>query len=282
MRGPAICTDVGEDLVGVDPSLVVGEPDHPHDEAGVVCRLHDPARRDARDLVLGRRAAVNDRRTLPDLASTEARHPRQGNACDSPHLSSHPGSAGSWSVPMSSSTGRASIPERRCRASSTSQLWPSATGTTFIAAALEAGATAYLTMREPVGGTCIVVADTALALMNLGMVARDRVGGVIGITGSVGKTTTKDLLSHCLAAYLRDGGERALLQQRTGPPPHAAQCLRRSAVGRARDGSPWCRPHPASRRGGPAQRRHRDQRRHGPRGVLRRPGWRGAPRRASS
>ena len=45
-------------------------------------------------------------------------------------------------------------------------------GHTFIAAALDAGAAAYLTMREPVGGTCIVVADTALALMNLGMVAR--------------------------------------------------------------------------------------------------------------
>ncbi len=83
-------------------------------------------------------------------------------------------------------------------------------GHAFIAAALDAGAAAYLTMREPVGATCILVADTALALMNLGMVARDRVAGVVGITGSVGKTTTKDLLSHCLAgAFPTAASERS-------------------------------------------------------------------------
>ncbi len=83
-------------------------------------------------------------------------------------------------------------------------------GHEFIAAALDAGAAAYLTAREPVGGTGIVVADTALALMHLGIVARDRVGGVVGITGSVGKTTTKDLVSHCLAgAFPSAASERS-------------------------------------------------------------------------
>ena len=74
-------------------------------------------------------------------------------------------------------------------------------GHMFIRAALEGGAPAYLTAQEPVGATAIVVADTAAALMQLGVVAREHVhGGVIGITGSVGKTTTKDLLRHCLVS----------------------------------------------------------------------------------
>src|SRR3954449_1543460 len=60
-------------------------------------------------------------------------------------------------------------------------------GHSFIPAALEAGASAYLTAEEPVGGTAIRVGDTAAALLGLGAFARDRIGGAIGITGSVGK-----------------------------------------------------------------------------------------------
>lgn len=74
-------------------------------------------------------------------------------------------------------------------------------GHAFIPAALEAGAAAYLTARDPVGATAIRVDDTSAALMSLGAFARSRVtGGVIGITGSVGKTTTKDLLAGCLGS----------------------------------------------------------------------------------
>jgi UDP-N-acetylmuramoyl-tripeptide--D-alanyl-D-alanine ligase len=76
----------------------------------------------------------------------------------------------------------------------------------FIGAAVDAGAAAYLT-TEPVAeerASAVVVADTAASLLELGRVARDRIGdaggGVIGITGSVGKTTTKDLVRACLAA----------------------------------------------------------------------------------
>ncbi|HVT42644.1 MAG TPA: UDP-N-acetylmuramoyl-tripeptide--D-alanyl-D-alanine ligase [Acidimicrobiales bacterium] len=74
-------------------------------------------------------------------------------------------------------------------------------GHAFIGSARDAGAAAYLTSREPVGGTAIRVTDTAAGLLELGALARGRVeGGVIGITGSVGKTTTKDLLAGCLSA----------------------------------------------------------------------------------
>src|SRR5690349_1741840 len=65
-------------------------------------------------------------------------------------------------------------------------------GHAFIPAALDAGAAAYLTEQEPVGGTAVRVRDTAAALLSLGGLARARIGGAIGITGSVGKTTTKD------------------------------------------------------------------------------------------
>src|ERR1700722_15979281 len=77
-------------------------------------------------------------------------------------------------------------------------------GHAFIGAALAAGAAAYLTQERPDGGTAVVVEDTATALMNLGVLARSRVAdGVVGITGSVGKTTTKDLLRQCMASTFR-------------------------------------------------------------------------------
>ena len=84
-------------------------------------------------------------------------------------------------------------------------------GHEFISAALESGAPAYLTARQPIGGTAVVVEDTAESLLRLGLYARERLqGGVIGITGSVGKTTTKDLLRHCLAsAFVVAASERS-------------------------------------------------------------------------
>jgi UDP-N-acetylmuramoyl-tripeptide--D-alanyl-D-alanine ligase len=59
--------------------------------------------------------------------------------------------------------------------------------------------------------TAVVVEDTAVSLLELGLLARERLhGGVIGITGSVGKTTTKDLLRHCLAsAFVVAASERS-------------------------------------------------------------------------
>lgn len=74
-------------------------------------------------------------------------------------------------------------------------------GHDFIPDALARGAAAYLTSRPPVGGTAIEVPDTVRALMALAAaVRRDFHGTVIGITGSVGKTSTKDLAWGALAA----------------------------------------------------------------------------------
>jgi UDP-N-acetylmuramoyl-tripeptide--D-alanyl-D-alanine ligase len=72
-------------------------------------------------------------------------------------------------------------------------------GHEFIGAALDRGAPAYLTQHAPTGGTAVVVDDTSLSLLRLGVLAREHMEGrVVGITGSVGKTTTKDLLRSCL------------------------------------------------------------------------------------
>jgi UDP-N-acetylmuramoyl-tripeptide--D-alanyl-D-alanine ligase len=72
-------------------------------------------------------------------------------------------------------------------------------GHDFVADALAAGAAAYLTEREPQGGTAVRVGSTVGALADLGRAARARLPErVIGITGSVGKTTVKDLTAAVL------------------------------------------------------------------------------------
>lgn len=77
-------------------------------------------------------------------------------------------------------------------------------GHEFIDAALAQGAAAYLTQEAPAAGTAIVVDDTMTALRQLGRASRDRLDGpVVGITGSVGKTSTKDLLVAVLRRTMR-------------------------------------------------------------------------------
>lgn len=68
-------------------------------------------------------------------------------------------------------------------------------GHDFIGSAIEAGAAAYLTNGPIRAGTAIRVEDTVAALTALGRRARTRLPDrVVGITGSVGKTSLKDLL----------------------------------------------------------------------------------------
>ena len=78
-------------------------------------------------------------------------------------------------------------------------------GHDFIVNALERGAAAYLTAHAPQGGTAVVVNDTLRALMDLATALRRSqvTATIIGITGSVGKTSTKDLAWAALAASRR-------------------------------------------------------------------------------
>ena len=74
-------------------------------------------------------------------------------------------------------------------------------GHRYIDDALASGAEAYLTSEVPAGGTAIAVDDTRSALWALGVHARGKLPDlVIGITGSVGKTTVKDLAARGLLA----------------------------------------------------------------------------------
>lgn len=72
-------------------------------------------------------------------------------------------------------------------------------GHDFIASAIANGAPAYLTHQSDAAGDdaiAIHVEDTTAALNDLARAARERISGpVVGITGSVGKTSAKDLLA---------------------------------------------------------------------------------------
>ena len=79
-------------------------------------------------------------------------------------------------------------------------------GHDFIDAARQSGAAAWLTMRADDRPGAILVRDTTVALAELGTFARTRIPDrVIGVTGSSGKTSTKDLI----AAILRTEGPAA-------------------------------------------------------------------------
>jgi UDP-N-acetylmuramoyl-tripeptide--D-alanyl-D-alanine ligase len=82
---------------------------------------------------------------------------------------------------------------------------PNHDGHDHVEAALDRGAVAAIVEREMAGRT-LCVADTTTALGRLGSWARERWGRqVIGVTGSAGKTTTKDVIAHLLTVRFTVG-----------------------------------------------------------------------------
>ncbi len=82
---------------------------------------------------------------------------------------------------------------------------PNNDGHDYVGSALEKGAVAAIVDRIPEGlsdtGNLIIVDDTLKAMEALGKAARDRSAAkVIAVTGSVGKTGTKEALAHILTA----------------------------------------------------------------------------------
>jgi UDP-N-acetylmuramyl pentapeptide synthase len=70
-------------------------------------------------------------------------------------------------------------------------------GHDFVDKALENGAVAALVSRGE-GDKCVVVGDALGGLRDIGIAARERSRAIIvGVTGSVGKTTTKEAIRWC-------------------------------------------------------------------------------------
>jgi len=98
-------------------------------------------------------------------------------------------------------------------------------GHDFVAGAVERGAAAYLTARPPLAedegaaATAVRVDDTMAALTRLGAVARDRLpDAVVGITGSVGKTSVKDLTAAVLRTTFRTAASEKSFNNEIGVP----------------------------------------------------------------
>ncbi|AJE47926.1 UDP-N-acetylmuramoyl-tripeptide--D-alanyl-D-alanine ligase [Celeribacter indicus] len=96
-------------------------------------------------------------------------------------------------------------------------------GHDFVAQALADGAGAALVSRIPEGldeeAPLLVVEDVLVALERLGAAARARVAGkVIGVTGSVGKTSTKEMLRTILSRQGRTHAAEASYNNHWGVP----------------------------------------------------------------
>ena len=92
-------------------------------------------------------------------------------------------------------------------------------GHDFIDAALDAGAAAYFTSRPPGRGSAVAVDDTLAALGTAGRRARAELHGpVIGVTGSVGKTSVKDMLAAVLRRRLRTAASERSFNNELGVP----------------------------------------------------------------
>ena len=109
-------------------------------------------------------------------------------------------------------------------------------GHDFIGQAFDAGAAAALASKRPAlpstAQTVIYVEDTQRALESLGTVARHRTQAkIIGVTGSVGKTGTKEALAQVLAAQGATHASAASYNNLWGVPLSLARMPRQTQFG---------------------------------------------------
>src|SRR5438876_277596 len=93
-------------------------------------------------------------------------------------------------------------------------------GHDYVEQAIQKGA-AGVVVDHPIEGirNAMVVPDTLAALQSLASRARKSWGGqVIGVTGSAGKTTTKDAIAHLLSAEMKVGKTIGNLNNHVGVP----------------------------------------------------------------
>ena len=148
-------------------------------------------------------------------------------------------------------------------------------GHDFVADAFRRGASLAVVERVPEGvdGSFVVVADVHAALQALGAAARDRLDGatVIGITGSAGKTSTKDLTAAALRPALTVHASTRRSTTRSGS---RSRCSTLPPVRRrsSRDGGALRREHHQAVHDRAPVGRHHHERWPGPRRAPRRTG----------
>jgi UDP-N-acetylmuramoyl-tripeptide--D-alanyl-D-alanine ligase len=113
---------------------------------------------------------------------------------------------------------------------------PNFDGHNYIAAALKAGAAGVIAHRLPddvaKDAPIVLVQDTLQALQDLGAAARDRSEAkFIAVTGSVGKTSTKEALKTVLSAQLRAFASEGNLNNHWGAPLSLARMPRGTEIG---------------------------------------------------
>ena len=107
-------------------------------------------------------------------------------------------------------------------------------GHDFVSAAFAAKAGAALVSRdiENAGGPLLTVADTQRGLEDLARAARARSNAkIIAVTGSAGKTTTKEMLRHCCNALGRTHASAASYNNHWGVPLSLASMPRDAEYG---------------------------------------------------
>ncbi|WP_422003064.1 UDP-N-acetylmuramoyl-tripeptide--D-alanyl-D-alanine ligase [Reyranella sp.] len=107
-------------------------------------------------------------------------------------------------------------------------------GHAFVADALRRGAAAAIVSRdvEAAGGTLIRVPDTMKALVDLGRAARRRSPArIASVTGSVGKTSTKDALRAMLSHQAETSASAASYNNHVGVPISLARLPRTARFG---------------------------------------------------
>jgi UDP-N-acetylmuramoyl-tripeptide--D-alanyl-D-alanine ligase len=103
-------------------------------------------------------------------------------------------------------------------------------GDDFAHAAVQAGAVAVLTARE-LDAPCLVVDDPAAALGRLARAVVERLGlPVVAVTGSSGKTTTKDMLAAVLSRLGAVVAPEGSFNNEVGLPVTALRCDEHTAV----------------------------------------------------
>jgi UDP-N-acetylmuramoyl-tripeptide--D-alanyl-D-alanine ligase len=96
---------------------------------------------------------------------------------------------------------------------------PNFDGHDFVQAAIDKDAAGVVVERRAGGVDELLVPDTLCALQQLGNWARKQWGGtVIGVTGSAGKTTTKDAIAHLLSSEIPVGRTIGNLNNHVGVP----------------------------------------------------------------